>query len=67
MAFPWARLLRRLKMKESEQPVPTTNERKKPYEQPQLQVYGNLRDITETLGVSGAADGGGPVLNKTHL
>jgi hypothetical protein len=58
-------------MKESEQPVPTapvrtTNEHKRPYEQPQLQVYGNLRDITETLGIAGVFDNG-LMATKTHL
>jgi hypothetical protein len=53
-------------MKDGEQPVPTTNQHKKPYEQPQLQVYGNLRDITETLGIAGVDDNASMV-TKTHL
>jgi len=51
-------------MKDSEQPVPTTKQPKKPYEQPQLRVYGNLRDITEGVGVAGVSDN--VLVLKTH-
>ena len=39
------------------------NHTKKSYQQPELQVYGDLRDITQTLGNMGAKDGGS---GKTH-
>jgi hypothetical protein len=56
-------------MKDDEQPLSTTNRSKKAYHKPQLQVYGQLKDITQSLGPSGALDGGGipPLTNRTHL
>ncbi len=41
-------------MKDNEQPDKKRS--KKAYSQPQLQVYGDLRNITQTLGMSGAMD-----------
>lgn len=35
-------------MKDNQQELPNTNRSKKKYEQPQLQVYGDLRDITQS-------------------
>ena len=32
---------------------------KKPYHQPQVIVYGNIREITRNLGSKGNVDGGG--------
>ena len=32
---------------------------KKPYETPKLSVYGDVREITRTVGFMGAMDGGG--------
>jgi hypothetical protein len=40
-------------MKDQEKPK---GQSKKVYSQPQLQVYGDLRNITQTLGMSGAMD-----------
>ena len=34
-------------------------ETKKPYHQPQVIVYGNIREVTRNLGPKGNADGGG--------
>jgi hypothetical protein len=53
-----------LDMKLSEQPG-TTDDRKnrKPYSTPQLQIYGDLREITQVVGKNGNDDfapGGGP-------
>ena len=44
---------------------------KKPYTQPKLQVYGDLRSITAHAGNTGPAAGdppphGYPTINKTH-
>ena len=36
----------------------------KPYSMPVLTVYGNVRELTQSVGNSGSADGGGPP-NKT--
>lgn len=46
------------------QPIPNQSpdenaEPKKPYHKPELQVYGNIRDITRNTGPKGAEDGGG--------
>ena len=57
----------RLKMKsDNDQASPDTSQYKNPYEQPQLQVYGDLRNITQSMGKKGAKDGGGPPTDKTH-
>ena len=39
---------------------------KKPYETPQLEVYGDLRKITNTVSNKGSSDGGSPPRFKTH-
>ena len=39
---------------------------KKPYSRPQLEVYGNLREITQSAGKTGKSDGGG-VGNPNHI
>ena len=38
---------------------------KKRYSPPQLQVYGELREITTTVGTKGNNDGGNPPNQKT--
>jgi hypothetical protein len=40
-----------------ERPSPTPG--RKPYQKPQLQVYGNLTEITKTVAGSNASDGSG--------
>ena len=35
-----------------------TTSKRKPYVKPQLQIYGDLREITQTVGEHAAADGG---------
>jgi hypothetical protein len=53
-------------MEDNEQTLSTTNQCKKPYHKPQLQVYGDLKDITQAVFLgSGALDGGGSLF-KTH-
>jgi hypothetical protein len=39
---------------------------KKPYNRPQLQVYGDLREITQTVGKTGQTDGGSSPVNHTN-
>jgi hypothetical protein len=39
---------------------------KKPYSTPRLEVYGDLRKITNTVGNKGSPDGGMPPTFKTH-
>ena len=39
---------------------------KKPYSRPQLQVYGDLRELTNTVGLTGAKDGGIGSMQKTR-
>jgi len=46
-----------MKDKDDEQTSSATNQRKKAYHQPQLQVYGNLKDITQSVGFHGMTDG----------
>jgi len=38
---------------------------KKPYSRPRLEVYGNLREITQAVGKTGKADGGSS--NPNHF
>jgi hypothetical protein len=38
---------------------------KKPYRSPVLEVYGNIQEITKSLGLMGAGDGGGALMTKT--
>jgi hypothetical protein len=44
----------------------TTKPSKKTYHQPELLVYGNLSEITRTVGVNGVFDNG-LMVTKTHL
>ena len=44
----------------------TTKPGKKTYHQPELLVYGDLREITRTVGVNGVFDNG-LMVTKTHL
>ena len=39
---------------------------RKPYSKPQLQIYGNLREITNTLDGTTGGDGGTPNKNATR-
>lgn len=43
---------------DNKQPSPDASKSKKNYQQPQLRVYGELRDITQSTGMKGANDGG---------
>ena len=38
---------------------------KKPYGTPQLSIYGDVREITQTVGMSGNSDGGSGGMNKS--
>ena len=40
---------------------------KSPYTSPQIQVYGDLREITHAVGKTNKADNGGGSTNKTGL
>ena len=53
-------------MRDTEQTLSTTKQCKKVYREPQLKVYGDLKDITRSVGITGAMDGGLLVL-KTKL
>jgi len=48
-------------MESKPEPTAETHEReaKKPYHQPQVIEYGNIREITKNLGSKGNVDGGG--------
>jgi len=48
-----------------EQKLAKTKQSKKTYQRPQLQVYGDLREITQTFAMKGAGDGG-KGFSKTH-
>jgi len=48
-----------------EQKLAKTKQSKKIYQKPQLQVYGDLREITQTFAMKGAGDGG-KGNSKTH-
>jgi hypothetical protein len=50
----------------NEQPVPDKSQSKKVYKQPELQVYGNLREITQAVSNKGTLDGGTGSTNRTH-
>ena len=39
---------------------------KKPYKPPKLEVYGDLRKITNTVSNHGNSDGGSPPQFRTH-
>lgn len=51
---------------DKEQSLPDATPSKKAYQQPQLQVYGDLKEITQAVGNQGTADGGGGAQNRTH-
>jgi hypothetical protein len=54
-------------MNDKEQALRTTKAPKKAYRQPQLQVYGDLRDITQTVGMAGVMDQPTKMMvDKTH-
>lgn len=47
-------------------PVPASDGgSKRPYKSPRLEVYGNIREIAATAGMSGDADGAVHGTNKT--
>jgi len=47
---------------------PVIREPKKPYTKPSLTVYGTVRELTQSVGRSGKADGGrGARANRTHV
>lgn len=48
------------------QKLTDTKRSKKPYQKPQLQVYGDLREITQTFAMNGKMDGGTGQMDKTH-
>jgi hypothetical protein len=51
----------------NEQASPETNRAKKPYQQPKLQVYGDLREITQSHMMGMAMDGSMVMgLNRTN-
>jgi hypothetical protein len=65
---------RRLKMSHKsdhdngkEQRLTDTKQPKKNYYKPQLQVYGNLREITQTFATRGKRDGGVSPPDRTHV
>jgi hypothetical protein len=39
---------------------------RKPYESPKLEVYGDIRDVTESAGMTGSLDGAAMGPNKTQ-
>ena len=47
---------------------PVKREPKKPYSKPTLTVYGTVRELTQTVGIGGNADGGrGARANRTSV
>jgi hypothetical protein len=52
-------------MDPAEKQVLPSRPTKKVYSRPQLQVYGDLRTITQSVGKTGKMDGGSP--NPNHL
>ena len=55
-----------MKKNNSEQTRPNKNQPKRLYQEPQLQVFGDLRGITQSVGMKGANDGG-KGFSKTHV
>ena len=54
-------------MNDNKDPVTNTNHSKKVYQQPELQIYGDLREITQLTGTGLKMDGGGMMgMNKTN-
>jgi hypothetical protein len=48
---------------------PSLNEdrpNKKPYESPRLEVYGDIRELTDSVGMTGSADGAPHGQTKTQ-
>jgi hypothetical protein len=56
----------KMKDKDTMNPPGASKPSKKTYHQPELLVYGNLSEITQTVGVNGVFDNGLKV-TKTHL
>jgi len=50
---------------ESSSPKSVEETRKKPFEPPRLQVYGDIAALTRTIGRSGVPDGGHGSNSKT--
>ena len=40
---------------------------KKPYHRPRLLVYGDLRTLTQAVGMTGGMDGGPMMMNKVSV
>lgn len=40
---------------------------KKPYDPPELRIYGNVRDLTKTVNAAGGVDGGSFPGNRTGV
>jgi hypothetical protein len=51
---------------DKEQSLPDATPSKKAYQQPQLQVYGDLKEITQNVSNQGTLDGGSSGTNRTH-
>lgn len=51
--------------KDNELASPNKNQSKKPYQEPQLQVYGDLRQVTQATLLGKTADSGKGKANKT--
>jgi hypothetical protein len=49
-------------MSEAEKPS-----QKKPYEPPELKVYGTVRDLTKAVGFRGGSDGSAFPTNRTSM
>ena len=47
------------------EPINNAGAPRKAYEPPRLERYGNIQQITQTLGTTGKNDGGGKGMNKT--
>lgn len=41
--------------------------RQKPYRKPKLVIYGDIRAITQAVGMMGAMDGGTPPIHRSQL
>jgi hypothetical protein len=54
-----------MEQKQTRRAKPMTESAKKPYQQPQLQVYGDLRQITQNMGNKTTHDN--PAKSGTHL
>jgi hypothetical protein len=47
-------------------PQPNSAGVRKPYSKPHVQIYGDLRELTNTIGNQGAIDGGQQPTGKSH-